>query len=146
MKAQIAQTGSQPAMAGSTLPEGHPPIDGAAPAAAATPPSSPAPAGSVRVTVTLDPTADTRSGVLFVMVKNPAGGPPIAVKRLVAMSFPTTVDITSADSMMGQQFPASFRVEARLDTDGDAMTHPPTDPKAMQDNVTLGASLTLALK
>ncbi len=64
------------------------------------------------MTLELDPAAKTRSGLVFVMVRNPAGGPPIAVKRVVAPSFPFNVEITSADSMMGQSLPATFRIEA----------------------------------
>jgi len=48
--------------------------------------------------------------------------------------------------MMGQTLPAQFRVEARLDADGDPMTKPPTDPSAMQDGVAPGATVRLALK
>ena len=153
MKQHVEELKNQPAQTASAgaLPQGHPAIDGAptpgAPPAmpAATPSAAPV-AGAVRVTVTIDPSASVRSGVLFVMVKNPAGGPPIAVKRAVVMSFPTTVEISAADSMMGQQLPASFRLEARLDTDGDAMTKNPTDPKAAQEGVTAGSSVTLSLK
>jgi len=152
MKQHVAEMASQPAQpAGGPLPEGHPSIDGSpAPAAgAAAPTTSPATApasGVVRVTLNLDPSANVNSGVLFVMVRNPEGGPPIAAKRVVVMSFPTTVEISAADSMMGQPLPASFRLEARLDTDGDPMTHPPTDPSAAQDGVKPGSSVTLALK
>jgi hypothetical protein len=155
MKQHVAQMASQPAQpAGGPLPEGHPSIDGSpTPAAGAAPPTSPAsspasaPAsGVVRVTINLDPSANMNSGVLFVMVRNPQGGPPIAAKRVVVMSFPTTLEISAADSMMGQPLPASFRLEARLDTDGDPMTHPPTDPSAAQDGVKPGSSVTLALK
>jgi LPXTG-motif cell wall-anchored protein len=140
MKQHVQDSKNQPAQAATgTLPEGHPSID--APAPVATPV-----AGAVTVTLTLDPAASVRSGIVFVMVKNPAGGPPIAVKRVVATSFPTTIQISSADSMMGQTLPASFRLEARLDTDGDPLTKPATDPKAQQDGVTTGSSLTLALR
>jgi hypothetical protein len=48
--------------------------------------------------------------------------------------------------MMGQPLPDKFRLEARLDSDGDAMTRPPTDPSAMQNDVAPGASVKLALK
>jgi cytochrome c-type biogenesis protein CcmH len=147
MKKHVEEAKNQPAQTAGALPQGHPAIDApaAAPQAPATPAAAPV-AGAVTVTLTLDPASSARSGVVFVMVKNPGGGPPIAVKRLVAMSFPTTVQISSADSMMGQPLPASFRLEARLDTDGDAMTKNPTDPKALQDGVTAGSSVTLALK
>lgn len=152
MKAQLAQAAAPQTAQGGVLPEGHPPIDGAPAAPAAAPIAAPAPAsssssaGGVRVTLDLDPAAKQRSGVVFVIARNPAGGPPVAVKRVVATSFPFNVELTSADSMMGQSFPASFRLEARLDADGDAMTKTPSDPTAIQDGVAPGATVRLALK
>jgi tetratricopeptide (TPR) repeat protein len=151
MKQHAAQAAANPAPAaggGDQLPPGHPSIDSASAAAApvAAAPAASAMPGAVHVTINLDPAAATRSGIVFVIVRNPAGGPPIAVKRVMASAFPVTVDLSSADSMMGQQLPASFRLEARLDTDGDPLTHPPTDPKAAQEGVTPGASVSLALK
>lgn len=152
MKAQLAQAAmARPAQGGAPLPEGHPPIDAAAAAAAPTPSGAP-PAGAVssaagvRVTLDLDPGAKQRTGIVFVIARNPGGGPPVAVKRVVATTFPFNLEITAADSMMGQSLPASFRLEARLDADGDPMTKPPTDPAAMQDGVAPGASVRLALK
>lgn len=141
MKAQIAQREMQ-AQGGGGLPEGHPAIDGAPAAAAAAAPSG----AGVHVTLDLDPSAKQRSGIVFVIARNPAGGPPVAVKRVVATSFPVNVEITAADSMMGQQLPASFRVEARLDSDGDPLTKPATDPKAAQEGVAPGATVRLALR
>jgi hypothetical protein len=98
------------------------------------------------VTLDLDPAAKQRTGIVFVIARNPAGGPPVAVKRVVATSFPFNVELTSADSMMGQSLPASFRIEARLDSDGDPLTKPPTDPTAMQEGVVPGGVVRLALK
>lgn len=137
MKAQIAQKEMQ-ASAG-TLPEGHPPVED-------TPAAPPAPGAGVRVTLDLDAGASQRTGIVFVIARNPAGGPPVAVKRVVATSFPLNVELTSADSMMGQSLPANFRLEARLDADGDPMTKPPTDPSAVQTGVAPGATVRLALK
>lgn len=142
MKAQLAQQDVQ--QAGNELPPNHPPIDDAvAPGVAAA--AAPAGAG-VRVTLDLDASARQRTGIVFVIARNPAGGPPVAVKRVVATSFPLNVELTAADSMMGQPLPANFRLEARLDADGDPMTKPPTDPSAMQNGVAPGASVRLALK
>ena len=107
----------------------------------------PAPAGpSVTVNISLDPAARSRSGVLFVIARNSQGGPPVAVKRVMASSFPMSVQLTSADSMLGQPLPESFRVEARLDSDGNATTKPPTDPSGFQDGVNVGGAVTLSLK
>jgi tetratricopeptide (TPR) repeat protein len=145
MKAQLAQRDVTQNAGGNALPEGHPSIDGApVPAAAAAVPA--ASGAGVHVTLDLDPGAKQRTGIVFVIARNPAGGPPVAVKRVVATSFPMNVEITSADSMMGQTLPASFRIEARLDGDGDPLTKPATDPSAMQNDVAPGATVRLALK
>jgi cytochrome c-type biogenesis protein CcmH/NrfG len=130
------------------LPPGHPAIDGAGAAAGGVAPTpSPAATGpSVRVTIDLDPSAKGKSGILFVYARNPAGGPPAAVKRLSDVTFPVTIDLSSADSMLGQPLPASFRLEARLDSDGNAMTRTPGDPSAAQENVAPGTTVRLSLK
>ncbi|HEV7769007.1 MAG TPA: tetratricopeptide repeat protein [Thermoanaerobaculia bacterium] len=147
MQQQLAQQRATPATAQNTLPEGHPAIgETPAPVAAASPAAASSPSASVHVTLDLDPGARQRSGIVFVIARNASGGPPVAVKRVVAGTFPFNVELTSADSMMGQPLPPTFRLEARLDGDGDPMTKPPTDPTAMQDGVAPGASVRLALK
>ncbi|MEO8379557.1 MAG: tetratricopeptide repeat protein [Acidobacteriota bacterium] len=150
MKAQAAGVGAAPmqSAAGGELPPGHPPVDGMpVPAAAPTPPpAATADARAVTVTLDLDPAARGKQGVLFVMARNPNGGPPYAVKRMMVTSFPTTFTFGQADSMMGQPLPDSFRLEARLDGDGNAATKGPEDPKAMQEGVALGSTVRLALK
>lgn len=140
MKRQVALAKTEPqgqvAAAGTQLPPDHPPINGGA-----------APSGTnVKVTLSLDPSVKSRTGVVFVIARNPAGGPPVAAKRLDARSLPLTFDFGAADSMMGQPLPPTFRLEARLDPDGDASSRNPTDPKAVQENVSPGATITLALK
>ena len=151
MKAQAAAPPQTAATSGE-LPPGHPPIEGTpAPVAPAAPAAAPVPAvaadaRAVTVTLELDPSAQGKRGVLYVLARNPAGGPPYAVKRLMVTSFPTTFTFGQADSMMGQPLPDTFRLEARLDSDGDAATKPPTDPKATQDGVAVGSSVKLALK
>jgi tetratricopeptide (TPR) repeat protein len=141
---QMKMQAAQPQQA-SAVPEGHPPIDGT-PAPAATPAAASAGGRSITVTLDLDPAARSKSGVLYVMARNPMGGPPVAVKRLMVSSFPTTFTLGQADSMMGQPLPDKFRLEARLDSDGDAATKAPTDPTAMQNDVMVGANVKLALK
>lgn len=133
MKQQIAQ-----APAAAELPPDHPPI---APEAAA-----PADGAGVRVTLDLDANASPRSGIVFVIARNASGGPPVAVKRVVASSFPLDIQLTAADSMMGQPLPPSFRLEARLDSDGDPMTRPTTDPAAAQNDVSVGSAVRLSLQ
>jgi tetratricopeptide (TPR) repeat protein len=130
---QALQQMKTPQPASGELPAGHPPVNEQ-------------PTGkSVRVTLNLESPAPP-SGVLFVIARNPAGGPPAAVKRIPVTSFPITVDISQADSMLGQPLPDLFRLEARLDSDGDPLTKPATDPSAALDNVAPGAVVTLALK
>lgn len=143
MKLAAAQP-AQTAGAGE-LPPDHPPIDGGG-APASAPAAGPVAGPSVNVTLDLDPSARSKTGVLFVIARNPAGGPPAAVKRLQGVTFPVTVTLSSADSMMGQPLPAKFRLEARLDSDGDAATKPPTDPAAMQNDVVPGTNVRLALQ
>jgi tetratricopeptide (TPR) repeat protein len=140
--AQMKQQVSMQPAAGQQLPADHPPITPNAAATPAAPPAGP----SVRVTLNLDAGAKQRTGILFVIARNPAGGPPAAVKRIATPTFPVTFDLSSADSMMGQPLPPTFRLEARLDSDGDATTKLPTDPSAMQEGVTAGSTVTLALK
>jgi tetratricopeptide (TPR) repeat protein len=130
------------------MPANHPGLpnpDGSQSAAAQT-----AGGPSVHVTLTLDPSAKSSpTAVLFVIARaaGQTAGPPAAVKRIMAPSFPLEIDLTSADSMMGQPLPATIRIEARLDSDGDAMTKNPSDPHAMQDGVaTNGAKVGLVLK
>ena len=87
--------------------------------------------------------------MLFIIVRNSGetAGPPAAAKRINAPIFPLELDLTSADSMMGQPLPATVRIEARLDSDGDAMTKNPSDPHAAQDGVaTNGGKVALVLK
>lgn len=139
------------------LPANHPPVDGApqqAPAAPAPAPAAAAaaPSGggsSVHVTLSMAPgTAAPPNGVIYVIARaaGVTAGPPVAVKRLAASSFPITLDLSAADSMMGQPLPEKIRIEARLDSDGDAMTKNPSDPKAEQDGVAVGGSVALVLK
>ena len=151
MKQHVQQGGGatpQQAAAGQ-MPEGHPPIDGspvgmtAAPAPATTAAGG---ASSIKLTLNLDPAAKSKTGVLYVIARPLAGGPPVAVKRVQGAAFPLTLDFGSQDSMMGQPLPATFRLDARLDSDGDAATKPPTDPSAMQPQVAAGSMVTLTLK
>lgn len=95
-------------------------------------------------TIDLDPALKGQvgaGGVLFVFVRESGfgAGPPVAVRRLPATSFPAAFEITEADAMMGQAFPDAVLVEARLDGDGDPTTRPPTDPKARLDDVKTGS-------
>ena len=118
-------------------------------------PDRPAAGGAERRiagTVDLDPALKgtvSPGAVLFVFVREAGfgAGPPIAAKRLPASAFPIAFAVGESDAMMGQAFPDSLLVEARLDADGDPTTRPPTDPKARQDDVKAGSTeLRLVLK
>ena len=106
-----------------------------------------APAGAPAVRITLESAAAAR-GTIFVIARaaGVSAGPPVAVKRVDATSFPMTVELTSADSMMGQPLPEKMRIEARLDADGNATTKTPQEPTAMQDGVATGSSIKLTLR
>ena len=121
------------------------PATGAPQQAAAAAPAS-GEGKSIKLTLQLDPAAQAKTGVIFVIARPLTGGPPVAVKRIQSPAFPMTFDFGSADSMMGQPLPDTFRLDARLDSDGDAATKPPTDPSAMQAQVTAGSMVTLTLK
>jgi len=139
------------------MPANHPALpnpDGsqsASPAMAAAQSPGPAAGGpSVHVTLTLDRSAKSSPNAVLFVIARGAGetaGPPAAVKRIMAPTFPLEIDLTAADSMMGQPLPATIRIEARLDSDGDAMTKNPSDPHAVQDGVTTnGGKVGLVLK
>jgi tetratricopeptide (TPR) repeat protein len=125
----------------------HPAPDGNAPAA--TPAATSGGDGKgVRITLSIAPGATVPdSKVLFVIARaaGQTSGPPTAVKRVIATGFPISVDLTAADSMMGQPLPAKMRIEARLDTDGNAMTKEPTDLTASKDGVASGDAVALVL-
>jgi cytochrome c-type biogenesis protein CcmH len=96
-------------------------------------------------TVELDPSLAGQvppGAVIFVFVRDSGfgAGPPIAAKRLPAGSFPVPFEISSADSLRGDPIPAEILLEARADSDGDPMTHPPEDPVARIDDLKLPAT------
>jgi tetratricopeptide (TPR) repeat protein len=117
----------------------HPPVASAAQA-------GPHVAGQIE----LDPARGAAPpGAILFLIARAAGqteGPPVAVKRLPPQ-FPQRFTLSSEDSMMGQELPAELRVEARLDSDGNPLTRPPSDPSARLDGVKLGDdSLRLRLR
>ena len=145
------------------LPPNHPPVNAGAMGApasemanaaagaplAGTPSKSAAPApDAVHVTLNLDPKAATKSGILYLFARpeGQAGGPPIAVRRLVVSSFPMQLDFSSADSMMGDPLPAKMHLEARLSSSGDVAVKNPTDPRGVLDGVATKSTVTLTLK
>lgn len=87
--------------------------------------------------------------VLFVSVQGSQPGPPLAALKLPPGPFPMKFEITTANiipMMAGRPLPPTFSVVARLDSDGDPMTRPPTDPSARADGLSAGtANLVLKL-
>ncbi|HEV7425130.1 MAG TPA: hypothetical protein VGQ46_02095 [Thermoanaerobaculia bacterium] len=119
------------------------------PAPAAAPAAASAFGPSVHVTLTLAGAAPSPNAVLFIIARaaGQTGGPPAAVKRIAAPTFPLDIDLSAADSMMGQPLPAMVRIEARIDSDGDPLTKNPSDPHAAQDGVaTNGTKVSLVLQ
>lgn len=71
----------------------------------------------------------------------PQAGPPLAVKRLVAGTWPLSFDISDADAMMaGTSLRGKVTITARVDQDGDAMTRQVGDIEGVSQPVEVGAS------
>ncbi len=140
-------------------------LDGAA---AAAPPGTPAPAGNPLLapmapagggggggllasgTATLAPGKAIAPGeTVFLSVRDPAGGPPIAARKLAGATFPLKFELTDADVVqmgMARPVPASFNVSVRIDKDGNAMTKE-GEPEALATGVAKGATgLSLELR
>jgi len=117
------------------------------PAAASAAPAASGP--SIHVTLTLAGAPPSPNAVLFIIARaaGQTAGPPAAVKRIAGPTFPLEIDLSAADSMMGQPLPATVRIEARIDSDGDPLTKNPSDPHAAQDGVaTNGTKVSLTLQ
>jgi hypothetical protein len=83
---------------------------------------------------------------LFVRAAGAAGGPPLAVQRIPSPSFPLAFAIGPQDAMMDAgPFPERVTIEARLDSDGNAMTEEPGDLSARGEVAPGATSLRLAL-
>jgi cytochrome c-type biogenesis protein CcmH/NrfG len=107
------------------------------------------PSNPIRITLNVAPGAAVpANGVIYVMARavGQTSGPPIAVKRIALGAFPVSAEISSADSMSGEQLPEKVHIDVRLDTDGNAMTKSPGDLSASQDGVAVGQAITLTLR
>ena len=117
------------------------------------PPAGGAAAGGgdvYRVRLELEPGKSVPPGAtLFVNLRIVAGaGPPSAVKRIDAPSFPLDITLGADDAMPGLQgrpLPATGVVNARLDSDGNASTRDPDYPSAQID-AEVGKPVTLVLR
>jgi tetratricopeptide (TPR) repeat protein len=155
-EAQSAATG-EGAAAPAEDPHAGLPAPGAAPRAGSStaPAERPAPASpprSVSGVLELDPAIQEPApagAVVFITLREPGSGagPPLAVRRISGASFPLSFEIGTADSMTGEPIPDKVLIEARLDTDGDAATRPPSDPYGRADGTPMGAKgLKIVLK
>jgi cytochrome c-type biogenesis protein CcmH len=129
---------ARPAMAELPPPpqqRGAPPLmPAAAPAAApATEPAPPQPQAQVEVepirgTIRLAPELEDRvppGGVLFIILRHGSAGPPLAVKRIPAPSFPLDFEIGAGDRMITSvPFAGPMQISARLDADGNVSRGP----------------------
>lgn len=114
-RALEAESPGAPAMP--TAPRGAPPAGSDASAA-----SGPPVRGTVEIAEELRGRVP-RGGVLFVIARSEAGGPPLAVKRVVDPEFPFEFEIGPEDRMIQQMpFVGPLRLSARLDGDGNATT------------------------
>ena len=107
------------------------------------------PATPIKITLNVDPGTQVPSnGVIYIMARaaGQESGPPLAVRKVELGAFPLNAEISSADSMSGEQLPAKVHIDVRIDTDGNPMTKSPGDLTAKQDNVAVGQSITLKLK
>jgi cytochrome c-type biogenesis protein CcmH len=93
-----------------------------------------------------EPVASTDVLFLFVRPRGVTSGPPLAVRRVPAPSFPLSIEIGPRDAMIpGREFPDSLAVSARLDRDGDATTVGPDDWEATAEPVSPGGTAELVL-
>jgi hypothetical protein len=99
--------------------------------AVAPPPSQSAPAvasDSYGVRVELSPGLSVpSSATLFVFLRDEAGGPPSAVRRVQSPSFPLEVILGPDQTMLGRPMPTSGMLSVRLDADGSASTRDESD-------------------
>lgn len=103
----------------------------------------------IRGVLELAPGTRAPGGVLFLIARTAAAGPPLAVKRLPAGPFPMAFEIGPGDVMLpGLRFAGEIRLSARIDSDGDPLTRSEADLTAeLSTPVRPGASdivLTLA--
>ena len=99
-----------------------------------------APAGpTIEGTVEFDPgravKVDARA-TLYIVARpaGAGGGPPLAVKRIAAPTFPVSFSLGPADVMMpGMAFEGALNLSARLDGDGDPLTREAGEPAGGYD-------------
>ncbi len=116
------------------------------PPAMAAEPELAAPAGDpIRGTLRLAPelaSAQPAGAVLFLIARGDSPGPPVAVKRIEAPTFPLAFEIGPDDRMLkSMPFVGPLHLTARLDSDGNATSRTPGDLQGVaQSAVSPGAS------
>jgi len=87
--------------------------------------------------------------ILYVSLRSPAGGPPLAAKKFPAGSGSFSFELTTGDAIsMGgapRPFPDTMALSARVDPDGNAMTKEPDMPQATLQVQKGATGLTLTL-
>ena len=106
-----------------------PGLEKARPRTQAAPLGAQSPGGEISGSVALASGAPgAGSGVLFVIARSGAAGPPLAVKRLAPGPFPVAFRIGPSDVMIqGREFAGPVTLTARLDRDGNPLTRGPDD-------------------
>jgi tetratricopeptide (TPR) repeat protein len=125
-----------------------PAADGSAPAAPAAAPAA-GPGSVTGMIVLADGVTVQRGAPVFVIVRQSgaSGGPPSAVSRMSAGTFPMPFTVSAANSMMGDALPEKMRIEVRVDLDGNAMTRDQGAPEGVLDDVASGTSgVTITLR
>ncbi len=120
--------------------------------AAAVPPEAlarvPAPSGSLALSGVVTYTGDAKGAAVFVSVRDPGGGPPLAAKKFLPGPFPLAFELTDADVIsMGppRPIPDKVMLKITLDSDGDAMSKAATDPKAIVETAATAADVAITL-
>jgi tetratricopeptide (TPR) repeat protein len=103
-------------------------------------------------TISLAPGAEAavpQAQVVFVSVKNPAGGPPLAALKLPVGPFPMEFQVTEGDKIamggMDRPIPDVVQVSVRLDFDGNPMSHADSEPGIVFDNLAKGTQKVAAV-
>ena len=82
-----------------------------------------------------------RGGVLFIIARPEAGGPPLAVRRLPGGPFPMPFELGPGDAMIpGRPLTGEVVLTARLDADGDPLSKQQGDLTAEAGTVSVGSS------
>jgi hypothetical protein len=86
----------------------------------------------IRGTIRIAAGAQPSGAVLFLIARTPGQpGPPLAVKRLPVGPFPLVFEIGPEDEMIkGRPWDGPIALSARVDSDGDPLTHTASDASA----------------